>query len=185
MTDLERVVPCLVPASISHHEAWSGPKGQLVDGLAGVTWVIPGPDALTYVSSTRALEWEAAGQNWRRRSWDNLVARTAGVWTHTMDGADGAPFAVLLLHGDGLGPTRLAFHDDLHEVLGDGYLVCCPERTAAIAFRATLADAEQARVARFVRECAAEADAPFLTGPIEGARIALAIQVSCNLWQDD
>ena len=154
----ERDIETLVPIILSREclcEEWPGPIVPIGTLPFAVAWAtIPRQNHLIYVNHEQADYWQNLGIDWREKAMRNLARlserrRWAG---HKLDKV-GKPFVLALLHGDGIGPSRLLLPGFFDDVLGAAYRVAIPERTCAIAYRRDLCADEQSDVDNMISGC--------------------------------
>jgi hypothetical protein len=157
LANLFRVI--LPPEWVS--DQWGGPLHRIGRGPIYMTWAVQGEDQRRYyVSDEQAASWDAEGIDWRAtasRNTSKLVS--SGGFGGKRDEA-GHSFIKVMLHDDGLGPSRLFVPHLFDAELGDDYCAAVPELTCAIAFRRTLTDEQEADVAGIIAGCYAEGTTP-------------------------
>ena len=147
------LLPVVIPTEIVAHPLWPGVHKRWNDTLS-VTWAhLREPNTTTYLTKSEAEELTATGIPYAQLAWDNLRRRSSGrVWTHAKEEAGEIHF-VALLHGDGLGPSRLLLRDDLRQAFPGGFRFCVPERTCAIVFSEQASPAALETVQTIVKGC--------------------------------
>ncbi|QUD90572.1 hypothetical protein [Phenylobacterium montanum] len=152
--DLDALCPAIIPREFSASGDWPGPVVQLpVDGV-DLTWVVHGePDLVRYVDWRLDAYWRDNEVDWRSKAMANLVrVAHAHPHSHEFRGDDGRVVMVVMMHEDGLGPSRLLVPHLLDEVFPDGYQVALPELTCAFAFGVTAGD-EDPRIEELISGC--------------------------------
>ena len=92
------------------------------------------PQAMVYVTPSRAAEWDRLRPGWRRDA-IRALGHASGdrVWTHEKRADDGTLMWVAMMHGDGLGSSRLLLTDEIRRAFPAGYLVAFPDRSCGMA----------------------------------------------------
>jgi hypothetical protein len=132
--DIENVVPVIAPRKYFELGNWPGPYSYVRSPSLGITWSILHPDqAMVYVNHDRALSWEQDSIDWRRRAQQNLRRLSAAqLWTHEKRNEAGRLQWAAMMHGDGLGSSRLLLKSELLSELAGDYLVGLPDRSCAV-----------------------------------------------------
>jgi len=161
---LGAVVPVFVPEALAS-PAWPGPAVHLnVPGLA-IVWAALGPErTMRYVTREMVASWTAKGVNWRDASMQNLQAISPSLCTHALRREDGEYVQLVMLHDDGIGPSRLLLTRDLERVFPHGYRCAIPERSVALAVSSRATSQELADVTSYVEHCFRNGGQPFLRG---------------------
>lgn len=119
--DVDRLRPILAPASFFESE-WPGPLVRFGESPLALTWAVLQPDqTMLYVTSALQVYWERQGLDCRGRALDNLARDSTQAWTHEFRFDSGGAYAVVMMHDDGLGPSRLLLESRLSELFPDGY----------------------------------------------------------------
>ncbi|MGK9236928.1 hypothetical protein KXS07_34675 [Inquilinus limosus] len=152
--DVAQLVPIVLPLALLHLN-WPGPIVQIGQLPFAAAWAVLGENnMMTYVNREQAAYWENAGIDWQARALDNLVRMTGSrPASHQKADESGKPFMQVMLHEDGIGPSRLLLPHLFDDMLGPGYLVAIPERTCAIAYRADLTLEQKADVDSAIEGC--------------------------------
>lgn len=164
---VDALVPVLVPASFFEHGGWVGPHGSVgIDGV-GLTWAVEQPEqTMLYLNHSVAAHLDSLGVDWRERALDNLSERSDRFFTGHFPREDGSgqAFALLFMHDDGYGPSRLLFDESLEEIFPNGYRVAMPEMSCGIALSAQATQAEVAKIENLVAHCFKHGTRPLVTG---------------------
>jgi hypothetical protein len=158
--DTTRLFPIVLPIELATSD-WPGPIEQIEPFPFAVAWGVSGElNSLVYVTNEHVEHWNSIGFDWRSQSIDNLRQRsTPGANGEKCD-REGKPFVKVMLHDDGLGPSRLLLPHLFDYELGEDYLVAIPERTCAIAYRRELTDDQCADVDGMIGGCFAHGTEP-------------------------
>jgi hypothetical protein len=152
-TDIERVVPLIVPRNYFELGNWPRPYAHLRSPLLGLTWTVLYPDAMVYVNWERAKGWEREGIDWRERAMANLRALSAeSLLTHARYDDDDQLLWGAMLHEDGIGSSRLLLHDDILAELGGTYRIGLPDRSCAIVIPVSAGEPNMAETAVMIRQ---------------------------------
>ena len=161
---LASVVPVFVPDSLATPQ-WPGPVLPMqVPGLA-VTWaaLMPGQTML-YVTHDMAARWSRRKGDWRTATMENLTSLTRELSTHSFTRKDGTYYGLVMLHEDGVGPSRLLLEVWLEEVFPEGYSCAIPERSCAIVLSDGASKKERSDVEKAARTCYRDGASPMLEG---------------------
>lgn len=161
---LETVVPVFVPDGMAS-EAWPGPVIPMqVPGLA-VTWAALMPEqTMRYVTHDMTRRWEKGDRDWREISMENLADLPGGLSSHSFLREDGRYFGLIMLHDDGVGPSRLLLSGSLEETFPEGYSCAIPERSVGVALSLGASNEERAKVSEYVDGCYERGTRPFIKG---------------------
>jgi len=175
LTDL---FPLFVPASFFELGNWPGPYEILkVSGL-GLTWAVELPNQMMlYVDKPTTAHWDQLGINWRQLAIDNLTRRSeAELFTGQFPRSDDPdrPYAVVFMHPDGYGPSRLLLRAKLQAIFPQGYLVGLPEMSCAIAVASDATEAERANMADLVDKCHSSGTRPLVPGLHDPSLLAVS-----------
>lgn len=135
-SDLDHVLPLIVPRGYFARGNWPGPYRLLRHPKLGLTWVVLRPDeTMLYVNEERARLWHDEGVDFPRRAMENLAREQGGrVWTHEKRSDDGRLLFAAMMHDDGIGSSRLLLAAALRELVGEEYLLGIPDRSCALVF---------------------------------------------------
>jgi hypothetical protein len=160
--DIGKVVPLFIPSSFVDAGAWPGPYVALRARGIAQTWAVLLPDdAIRYVLHDVQQMWEAQGIDWKARALENLRELSPDpLGTGALFRGDGETWLISLMHGDGLGPSRLLLGDQLECLFPRGYRVAIPERSRGFAFAAELDREDADTVESLIRSCYAKGDRP-------------------------
>src|SRR5262245_58529921 len=155
--DISDVFPLFAPASFFTTGKWHGPYELLqVPGL-GLTWAVEQPkQTMLYVSRTTAAYWENAGRDWRQEAMRTLAKRSGPDLCTGHCPREQNPdeyYALVFMHPDGYGPSRLLFWEQLKEIFPQGYLVALPEMSCGLALAADATASERAKIEDIVHQC--------------------------------
>ena len=159
---LDDVVPVFVPAGFFESGKWLGPYVQLRAAQLAVTWAILRPrNTMLYVSQRTADLWESKGIAWREQSMENLVRLSENnLASHNFNRPDGTAFALVMMHDDGIGPSRLLLNGQLADIFPEGYRIAIPERSVGIVLRQGSTQEEQVKIEEVVSKCFNDGTAP-------------------------
>jgi hypothetical protein len=166
---ISQLFPSFAPASFFESGKWVGPYELLrVPGL-GLTWSIEQPEqTMRYLDRDTAAYWSRAGIDWREHSLQNLARRsnpTFGTGGFVREGGPpSAYYALLFMHDDGYGPSRLLFGKWLDQIFPQGYLVALPERSCGIALAADALPEERAKIEDLIGSCYRDGTRPLVPG---------------------
>jgi hypothetical protein len=161
---LASVVPVFVPDSLATPD-WPGPVLPMkVPGLA-VMWaaLMPGQTML-WVTHEMVERWSKRKGDWRMKAMENLASRTPELSTHSFKRRNGEDYGLVMLHDDGVGPSRLLLEVWLEEVFPDGYSCAIPERSCAVVLSDGASKKERANVEKAARTFYREGSSPMLKG---------------------
>lgn len=160
--DIGKVVPLFIPSSFVEAGSWPGPYAALrAQGIAQAWAVLRPDDAIRYVLYDVQQTWEAQGIDWKARALENLRALSPEpLGTGALFRGDGETWLISLMHGDGLGPSRLLLANQLERVFPMGYRVALPERSRGFAFAAELDLEDADTVESLVRSSYTKGDRP-------------------------
>ena len=159
---LADLVPVFVPASFFESGNWPGPYVLLRAKPLAVTWAILRPqNTMLYVSKDAADYWERKHLPWREQAMENLVRLSENTLTsHHFSRTDGTAYALVMMHDDGVGPSRLLLNGHIKDIFPEGYSVAIPERSVGIALRRGASETEQLKIQELVKKCFNEGTAP-------------------------
>ena len=159
--DLSRVAPLFVPATFAAVGNWPGPIDRLKATEVALTWAVMTPNqTMEYVSREMVSYWKSRGLDWKALAMQNLRDHSEDAWTHVMARSNGEIFAVILMHPDGIGPSRLLLADLFSGLFPNGYQVGLPEMSCGVAFSTRLDDSERASVETLIQNCYADGTRP-------------------------
>jgi hypothetical protein len=159
---LDKLFPVLVPSSFRETNTWPGPIEPLNLMELSVTWAVLGPaQTMTYVYGELAKFWEHQGINWKAQALRN-------VWSATKDqpctgyllDESGKPYFMVLMHQDGLGPSRLLLPKLYSGAFPNGYDAAVPERSCAFVFRRGLAAYQDEKIEQLIEDCFSRGTSP-------------------------
>jgi len=162
--ELRTVVPVFVPDGMAS-PAWPGPVIPMrVPGLA-VTWAALMPDqTMRYVTHDMTRRWDQGDRDWREIAMENLADLPGGLSSHSFVRQDGSYFGAIMLHTDGVGPSRLLLNGLLEETFPDGYSCAIPERSVGVVLSASATEEERAKVTEYIDGCYERGTRPFIKG---------------------
>jgi hypothetical protein len=134
--EIAQLFPLFVPSTFFELGNWPGPYATLRASDVGLTWFVKLPDqSMRYVDNAIAQYWDKEGIDWKKRALLNLAEQTAeNLATHEFRHTDGEPYAIAMMHADGIGPSRLMLQRRISSIFPDGYKVALPEMSCAFAF---------------------------------------------------
>jgi hypothetical protein len=161
------LLPVLVPASFFEKGNWIGPHEAVgIDGV-GLTWAFEQPEqTMLYLSHSAASHWESRGVDWREEAFENLSERSSRFSTGEFQREDGSEktFALVFMHEDGFGPSRLLFDETLQELFPNGYRIAMPEMSCGIALSVEATDIEIAKIEAVIAHCYEHGTRPLISG---------------------
>jgi len=132
---------------------------------------------MLYVNHDTATYWEDCGIDWKARAMDNLNARSDRQFcTSVFPREDGTPFALVFMHDDGYGPSRLLLLDELRRHFPEGYEIALPEMSCGIALSLDATSRERAKIAGVVKQCFTAGTRPLIPGIHPAAGLTLRPQ---------
>jgi hypothetical protein len=168
MSDIDSLLPILAPATFFDQGLWPGPHQLLrVPGL-GLTWGFDLPGNVTsYLTHDRANELDRRGIDWRAQSLANLAARSdpvfsTGVFERT-DGKSGH-LALIFMHEDGLGPSRLLFAEQIGQFFPQGWHVAMPEMSCGLAIATDVSPQDHEKISGVIDTCYKNGTRPLVLG---------------------
>lgn len=151
------VFPLFVPANFLTDGNWPGPNRLLALPGLGLTWAVERPNqTMVYVNFATAQYWEEKGIDWQKQAMENLAKRTGEALCTAHFPREDRPdesFALVFMHSDGYGPSRLLFSERIKEMFPQGYLVALPEMSCGIALAQDATTTEREKIVRVVQEC--------------------------------
>lgn len=173
---LGAIVPVFIPSSFIEAAGWPGPYEILPARGVTLAWAALLEDNCTrYVLNETQQEWEDRGIDWRGCALQNLRELSKGpLSTGELFRDNGETWLISLMHGDGLGPSRLLLTDELERVFPKGYRVALPERNRAFAFTSELDQEDTDTIETLVRRSYAQADRPLSCGIFEPSDLLIA-----------
>lgn len=160
--DVESVVPVFVPAGFLEGGQWPGPCMRLRAKDLAIVWAILRPhNTMIYVSTETSNFWESNGIHWREKSMENLERFSENnLTTHHFSRPDGTACAVVMMHDDGIGPSRLLLNRNFEQIFPEGYSVAIPERSVGVVLRRDASDDERLKITELVEKCFKDGTAP-------------------------
>ena len=120
---------------------------------------------MRYVDRALAEYWEAKGLDWRAQAFANLLERTdQNPGTHEFSRPDGKVYAIVMIHPDGLGPSRLLLKERLSPLFPEGYKVALPEMSCGLAFSSDADESELTKLKGIVDQCYRSGARPLAPG---------------------
>ena len=171
--EIADLFPVFVPASFFEPGNWPGPYESLgIPGL-GLTWaVLQSHQTMIYIDHLVQKHWEGEGIPWRERAVENVQRQSLpNIWTHEFPREDGSLFAVVMMHPDGVGPSRLLLRESLERLFPEGYLVALPEMSCGVAVSKTATGAELAKMKGVVDNCFQNGTRPLVPGMHEASAL--------------
>jgi len=156
--DLYRIYPLLQLAGVSE-ENWQ----EAIPGTPfAVAWAFVGEmNFFEHISRDGARMLDEASIKWRSQSYRNLeaLARVEPANGYK-DDERGHPFIQIMLHKDGMGPSRLLVPGIFVDIFGTDYEVAIPEQTCAVAYRTGLSGDMAFVVEGMVQGCFSQGTTP-------------------------
>jgi hypothetical protein len=172
---IEDVVPVFVPAMLAQGGKWLGPIIPMQASGLAVTWACFQPaQTMLYVNYQTANYWEAQGVDWQVQSMENLLRMTEELSSHSFLREDGSYYGLVMMHEDGIGPSRLLLNGWLEEVFPEGYLVSIPERSVGVVLSCQAIAEERERVEELVKDCFEKGSQPFIGHFFEPSLLSMA-----------
>jgi hypothetical protein len=163
---LADLIPLFVPTTFLATGVWPGPFENVgVPGL-GLTWAVLQPQqTMRYVDHEAERYWDSCQIPWRTSAIENVQRRSVReVWTHEFRRENGSPFAVAMMHADGVGPSRLLLYESLESLFPEGYLVALPEMSCGLVLSAVATRKERHKIEDLVRNCFRDGTRPLVEG---------------------
>jgi hypothetical protein len=163
-TDIENVVPIIVPRGYFAQGNWPGPYDYLRSELLGLTWTILFPgEVMVYVNHENVAEWERSHINWQKAANHNLLRISENqLWTREKRDADGQLLWAAMMHEDGLGSSRLLLQKEIFEAVGGKYQIGLPDRSCAIIVPESAGKNNMMEVTQMVQRMFEKATTPML-----------------------
>ena len=160
--DVEFLIPVFVPAGFLEGGKWPGPCVQLRARDLAIVWAILRPhNTMIYVVTETSNFWESNGIQWREKAMDNLERFSENnVTTHHFSRTDGTVYSVVMMHDDGVGPSRLLLNGSIEQIFPEGYYVAIPERSVGIVLSRNVTDDERLKIDELVEKCFKDGTAP-------------------------
>ena len=169
----DHLFPIIVPRSYFSSGRWPGFHRRLRHEALAVTWV--GLDAgggMAYVNMEEHERIEAAGVDVHTQAMENLRHASEDLTTHLKAEGERVLFRVMM-HGDGLGSSRLLLLPEIAATFPDGAWLAIPERSCGLLVPKYLSDAERAQALEVVQGCYAGGGSAMLPGLHEAALFEL------------
>jgi hypothetical protein len=167
--DIRKLFPMFAPASFFESDGWPGP--YILPGAdgVGVTWALDLPGGgMRYLDRSMRAHWEAIDVDWKASALANLSDATKDrLFTHGLGRKNGGLFAVVMMHADGWGPSRLLLREALQRTFPEGYRVSVPEMSCGFALSRELDDAEEATITGIIAKCFGDGTRPLAPGIFE------------------
>lgn len=164
--EIAQLFPLFVPSTFFELGNWPGPYASLRASEVGLTWFVKLPDqCMRYVDNAIAQYWDNEGIDWKQRALLNLAEQTGeNLATHEFRRTDGEPYAIAMMHGDGIGPSRLMLRDNISSIFPDGYKVALPEMSCAFAFSVQMDRIELNQIQKLIDACFDKGTRPLARG---------------------
>jgi hypothetical protein len=173
----EDLRPVLIPSPILAMINWPGPRRHFPDLPVSLTWAFLMPDAMLYLSASRASALDAAGVDWRGMSRSALVRDfERRPWSREFRNEQGDLEAVALMHEDGLGPSRLICCNRLLRTFSDGFSFFVPERGTALVLSARAGRDVRERIHGLAHDILSHAEVPMSEAPFDHALLRAALE---------
>lgn len=159
---LDDLRPALIPSPILETGRWVGPYHYFPDLPVSLTWAFLRPQqTMMYLSTAAADAFDSKGIDWRTTARLALAREfDTHPWTHEFHNERGDLEAVVLLHDDGLGPSRLIMYRRLAQQFPTGFIVFVPERSCALVMSAKASAEVRDSVEKAVHRCFTGAEVP-------------------------
>src|SRR4249919_211381 len=149
---INSILPIIVPRIYFQHGNWQAFYKFLRHPDLAVTWVdISAPDTMLYLNIEAHQALEAAGHDVHELAMRNL--RAAGPPTTHDKTVDGSVVFRAMMHGDGLGTSRLLLLPELRNIFPQGYVAGIPERSCGIVAPKGLTEEDHNSVLQMVNGC--------------------------------
>ncbi|MFL6229948.1 MAG: hypothetical protein ACJ741_14340 [Pyrinomonadaceae bacterium] len=134
MSDVNNLVPIIIPREYLSYDNWPGPYRLLKHPELALTWVVLEPGQwMNYLTQDQAGAWAEEGIDYERQALENLERITGGdAWTHSKVDSEGSLLYAAMMHEDGLGSSRVLLRERWSELFPRGYWVAIPERSFAL-----------------------------------------------------
>lgn len=175
-TDIENVVPIIVPRTYFGQGNWPGPYDYLQSEFLGLTWTILHPGGImVYVNHEDVLVWDSEHINWREMASHNLIRISKNkLWTNEKKDANGRLLWAVMMHKDGLGSSRLLLQKEISEAIGEKYRVGLPDRSCAIVIPESAGRENMMEVKQIVQRMFENAAAPMLCNLFDPSDLELS-----------
>ncbi len=163
------LMPIFVPASFFQRGNWPGPyESMQIPGL-GLTWAFEQPaQTMLYLSNKVASHLNAQHRGWRADAEGNLRLRSkAGICSGVFrrgDDKDAPYYALVFMHSDGFGPSRLLLNRELEGLFPAGYQIGLPEMSCGLALSNDAAPDERAKIEDVIDGCYRGGSRPLVPG---------------------
>jgi hypothetical protein len=176
-TDIENVVPIIVPRTYFRQGNWPGPYDYLQSEFLGLTWTIllPG-EVMVYVNHENVSEWDRKHIDWREMANHNLIKISKNqLWTNEKKDANGQLLWAAMIHKDGLGSSRLLLQKEIVEAIGGKYRVGLPDRSCAIVVPESAGRENMMEVTEMVQRMFENATTPMLGNLFDPSDLELSV----------
>jgi hypothetical protein len=165
-SDIEHVVPVIVPCSYIDSGKWIGPHDALKSTALALVWAVLHPgEAMVYVTRERAALWVESSVDWKLRALDNLRRLSSGqLFTGAkVEQATKQLAIAVMMHADGLGSSRLLLADEIAATIGSpSYSIGFPDRSCALVIPDSASHEAKEVAAKLVRDMFRGATVPML-----------------------
>jgi hypothetical protein len=152
---VEALYPVIVPLSFNETGGWPGPFVALSADRLAMTWAVLMPEqTMKYVDAEMTAYWESLQIDWKVRAMENLIAASNDPpWTHEFRDENNQVSFVVLMHEDGIGPSRIFLQDAFKAIFPQGYGISTPEMSCAYVFSLNLSKADEKKLSGLITNC--------------------------------
>jgi hypothetical protein len=111
-----------------------------------------------------AARWSKRKRDWRLAAMKNLTSMTRELSSHSFMRTDGTCYGLVMIHEDGVGPSRLLLEVWLEEVFPEGYTCALPERSCALELSDGASRKKRAQVVKATETCYRSGSSPMRKG---------------------
>jgi len=177
-SDIENVVPIIVPRNYFEQGNWPGPYMNLRSEFLALTWTILFPDdVMVYVNQDHVAKWEHEKINWKEKALQNLLRISHNqLWTDEKRDSNGQLLWMVMMHSDGLGSSRLLLNKEIRKVIGEKYRVGLPDRSCAFVIPEYIEIDNLIEVTSMVQNIFEKATIPMLSDLLEPGDLESGLQ---------
>jgi len=132
-----------------------------------MTWGFDDGTVTRYLTQDLASLWCLRKLDWRSQSLQNLARRSDPVFsTGLFERHDGRPgrLALIFMHADAYGPSRLLFETQLRQSFPQGCLVALPEMSCGFAIASDASAQDRKQIEETVDACYRNGTRPLVPG---------------------